>query len=150
MLQTQQIEDTLSIQQPWANFLAAAAWAIRSTYHTTLEATPGQLVFGRDMLLNIAFKANWDSIRNNKQLSINASNKKENKSRLPHTYSIGNSITITRPGLQPKLSNPTSGPHTITQVYTNGTVQILKGIVSQRINIRRIQPFFAQAIHGGE
>ena len=150
MLRTQQIEDNITSQQPWENFLAAAAWAIRSTHHTTLAATPGQLVFGRDMLLNIAFKANWESIRNKRQLSINTSNTKENKSRIPHTYSIGDSITITRPGLQPKLSTPSEGPHTITQVYTNGTVQIMKGIVSQRINIRRIQPFFAQAIHGGE
>ena len=143
MLRTQQIEDNISSQQPWENFLAAAAWAIRSTHHTTLAATPGQLVFGRDMLLNIAFKANWESICNKRQLSINTSNTKENKSRIPHTYSIGDSITITRPGLQPKLSTPSEGPHTITQVYTNGTVQILKGIVSQRIIIRRIQPFFA-------
>jgi hypothetical protein len=34
--------------------------AIRSTYHTTLQATPCQLVFGRDMIYNIAFRANWD------------------------------------------------------------------------------------------
>ena len=143
MLRTQQIEDTISIQQPWENFLAAAAWAIRSTYHTTLAATPGQLVFGRDMLLNIAFKANWDSIHQQKQLSINTSNDKENKSRIPHTYCIDDSVIVIRPGQLPKLSNPTTGPYTVTQVYTNGTVQILKGIVSQRINIHRIQPYFA-------
>jgi hypothetical protein len=34
--------------------------AIRSTYHTTLQATAYQLVFGRDMIHNIAFRANWD------------------------------------------------------------------------------------------
>jgi hypothetical protein len=37
--------------------------AIRSTYHTTLQATPCQLVFGRDMIHNIAFRANWDQIQ---------------------------------------------------------------------------------------
>jgi hypothetical protein len=37
--------------------------AIRSTYHTTLQATPFQLVFGRDMIDNIAFRANWDHIQ---------------------------------------------------------------------------------------
>jgi hypothetical protein len=43
-------------------FLQSTAWkiSIRSTYHTTLEATPCQLVFGRDMIHNIAFRANWD------------------------------------------------------------------------------------------
>jgi hypothetical protein len=34
--------------------------AIRSTYHTTLQATPCQVMFGRDMIHNIAFIANWD------------------------------------------------------------------------------------------
>jgi hypothetical protein len=34
--------------------------AIRSTYHTTLQETPCQLVFGRDMIHNIAFRANLD------------------------------------------------------------------------------------------
>jgi hypothetical protein len=37
---------------------------IRSVYHTTLQATPCQLVFGRDMIHNIAFRTNWDWIKN--------------------------------------------------------------------------------------
>jgi hypothetical protein len=41
---------TLNEEDPWSSFLAATAWAIRSTYHTTLHATPTQLVFGRDMI----------------------------------------------------------------------------------------------------
>jgi hypothetical protein len=45
---------------PFDYFLQSTAWAIRSTYHTILQATPCQLVFGRDMIHNIAFKANWD------------------------------------------------------------------------------------------
>jgi hypothetical protein len=41
-------------------FLQSTTWAVRSTYHTTLQATPCQLVFGRDMIHNIAFKVTWD------------------------------------------------------------------------------------------
>jgi hypothetical protein len=41
-------------------FLQSTAWTIRSTYHTTLQATTCQLMLGRDMIHNIAFKANWD------------------------------------------------------------------------------------------
>jgi hypothetical protein len=33
-------------------------YASRSIYHTTLQATPCQLVLGRDMIHNIAFRAN--------------------------------------------------------------------------------------------
>jgi hypothetical protein len=32
-------------------FLDNAAWAICSTYHTVLKASPGAAIFGRDMLL---------------------------------------------------------------------------------------------------
>jgi hypothetical protein len=49
-------EQLLDEQNPWSRFLSAAAFSIRSTYHTTLEATPGQLVFGRDMVLPVKSK----------------------------------------------------------------------------------------------
>jgi hypothetical protein len=42
---------------PWSNILASAAWAFCSTFHTTLGATPGQLVYGRDMLFDLSVKA---------------------------------------------------------------------------------------------
>ena len=32
----------LDANDPWGPFLSGAAWAIRSTGHTTLDATPGQ------------------------------------------------------------------------------------------------------------
>ena len=47
----------------WSELLASVAWAIDSTHHTTLQATPGQLVFGRDMPLNLKFVADWEAIR---------------------------------------------------------------------------------------
>ena len=34
-------------------FLTDAAWAIRSTHHSVLRASPGQCIFGRDMLFDI-------------------------------------------------------------------------------------------------
>jgi hypothetical protein len=47
----------LNDEYPWGPFLSSAAYAIRSTFHTTLIATPGQLVFGRDTILPIKFIA---------------------------------------------------------------------------------------------
>ena len=44
---------------PWDEFLAATIIAIRSTIHTTLGTSPAQLVFGRDMILQIQYKAEW-------------------------------------------------------------------------------------------
>ena len=43
----------------WTRVLSAVRQAIRSTVHTTLRATPTQLVFGQDALLNISFQADW-------------------------------------------------------------------------------------------
>jgi hypothetical protein len=51
---------------PFDYFLQSTALAIRSTYYTKLQATPCQLVFGRDMIHNIAFRSNWDQIQKRK------------------------------------------------------------------------------------
>jgi hypothetical protein len=49
---------TLNEDDSWSSFLAAIAWAIRSTYQFTLHATPTQLVFEHDMIINNKLKAN--------------------------------------------------------------------------------------------
>ncbi len=38
-------------------FIDSAVWAICSTYHTVLKASPGAAIFGRDMLFDIPFVA---------------------------------------------------------------------------------------------
>jgi hypothetical protein len=43
-------------------FLDNAAWAICSTYHTVLKASPGAAIFRLDMLFNIPFVADWRKI----------------------------------------------------------------------------------------
>ena len=67
MVRTFELETNyLDKEDPWKGLLAATAFAVRSTYHTTLKKTPGQLVFGRDMIFNIQHVANWEFIRKNK------------------------------------------------------------------------------------
>jgi Integrase core domain len=73
-------QENLEEDNSFEYFLQSTAWAIRSTYHTTLQVAPCQLVFGRDMIHNIAFNANWNQIQKRKQDIINKSNQKENKS----------------------------------------------------------------------
>jgi hypothetical protein len=48
-------------------FLDNAAWAICSTYHTVLKASPGAAIFGRDMLFDIPFIADWNKIGDYRQ-----------------------------------------------------------------------------------
>jgi hypothetical protein len=38
-------------------FLDNAAWAICSTFHTVLKASPGASIFGQDMIFDILFVA---------------------------------------------------------------------------------------------
>jgi hypothetical protein len=62
-------------KDPWGPFLASAAYAIRSTFHTTLKATPGQLVVGRDMVLPIKF-TDWWAIEQQRQKEMGRNNRR--------------------------------------------------------------------------
>ena len=72
----------IDYDDPWSGVLAATMYAVRSTYHTTLQATPMQVVFGRDALLNIKVEADWNLIRNRKQELINKNNLRDNKAHI--------------------------------------------------------------------
>jgi hypothetical protein len=50
------------LDNPWGGILVAIAFALRSTYHTTLQAMPGQLIFGREMVLNLQHLTDWTAI----------------------------------------------------------------------------------------
>jgi hypothetical protein len=57
---------------------------VQSTFNTTLRSTPGQLVFGRDMIFNTKHEANWEFITKRKQQLIEKNNEAENAKRIPH------------------------------------------------------------------
>ena len=52
------------------------------------KASPGSLVFGRDMISNTPFVADWEYIRLRKQKIIDKNNQLENKNSKPHIYRI--------------------------------------------------------------
>jgi transposase InsO family protein len=61
MLRAFELEEReLDPDDTWNEFLQACDFGIRSTFHTPLQASPGQLLFGRDMIHDIRFQANWD------------------------------------------------------------------------------------------
>ena len=127
------------------DFITNAAWAIRSTYHTVLKATPGAAVFGRDMLFDIPFLADWNEIGRRRQELVNSSNARENKRRIPFDYQPGTKCLIiknTDGKPLPKAEDKNEGPYEVTHVYTNGTVRIQRGTINERLNIRRLTPYF--------
>ena len=126
---------------PWVKLLVPVAWAIFSTHHTTLHASPIQLVFGWDMLLDMNFLADWEAIRLKKQKDIDNNNSKENSLRVSHDYQVGDKVLVTDKDIRRKLNYPTKGPYSIIQVYTNCTICAQCGAVSERINIRQCTPY---------
>ena len=126
---------------PWSGILCATMFAVRATFHTTLQATPMQLVFGRDAILNIKHVTDWEHIRQRKQERINENNKRENRNRRDHQYRVGHQVLI-KARKNSKHELEYEGPYVITQVNDNGTIRFQKGIVNDVVNIRRIKPFY--------
>jgi hypothetical protein len=60
------------------DFLVNAAWAIRSTHHMVPNSSPGATVFGRDMLFDIPYIADWTAIRQRQQHLVDQNNAREN------------------------------------------------------------------------
>jgi len=116
-------------------------FAMRATYHTTMQATPTQLVFGRDHLLNTKFEADWAYIRDRKQRIIRQNNINENSKRIPHQYHVGDKVLLHLGDVKTKFDPQYDGPHEVVNVYDNGTIRIRNGAVLETVNIRIVHPY---------
>ena len=124
-------------------FLTDAAWAIRSTYHTVLKASPGAAIFGQDMLFDIPFLADWNKIGEYRQHQTDLNTEQENSSHRDWDYKVGDQVLLRKDGILRKgESRYESDPWTVTSVHTNGTIRIQRGTKSERLNIQRVTPFF--------
>ena len=118
---------------PWSGILAATMFSVCTNYHTTLQASLMQLVFGRDSILNIKHVSDWEHIRQRKQLRINHNNKCEKMRRNNHQYKVGDKILV-KHKKNSKHELEFLGPFPITKINDNGTIRFQKR--------RRIKPFF--------
>lgn len=122
--------------------LQATAFGLRATYHTALRATPGQVTFGRDMIINSRYLADWKYIADQRKRAILKHNNQENKRRLPHTYRVNDQVYLTTTDIRRKL-DAKLGPFRIVKVNTNGTVAIQRSpTVTEVVNLRRLHPVF--------
>jgi hypothetical protein len=63
MLHTAELDMANSVNESGiADFLTNTAWAVHSTYHTVLKTLSGMAIFGRKMLFDIPFLADWSKI----------------------------------------------------------------------------------------
>jgi len=115
-----------------SDFLTDAAWAVRSTYHTVLKASPGAAIFGRDMLFDIPFLADWNKIGKYRQLQTDRNTQRENNSRLDWDYTVGDKVLLRKEGILRKSeSRFHRDPWTISTVHTNGTIRVQRGTKSK-------------------
>ena len=114
---------------------------MRANIHTGLNSSPGALVFGRDMFLNVPLTADWLIIQKHRQQLIDENLRRQNKRRHDFDYVQGGKIL--KKVIDPtKLGYRHTGPYLIQQVHSNGTLTIkLRESVYERINIRRVKPY---------
>ena len=118
---------------PWSGILAATMFAVRGNYHTILQASPMQLVFVRDAILNIKHVSDWWHIRQRKHLQINHNNKREYMRRNNHQYRVSDKILVKRKK-NTKQELEFMGPFPITQINDNGTVRFQRVIIYDATN----------------
>jgi hypothetical protein len=142
MLRTSELNLAETITPDDVNvFLDNAAWAICSTYHTVVKASPGVAIFGRNMLFNIWFIANWNKNGDCRQHQTDLNMARKNSTQGDYDYKVSNKVLLTQEGILCKAESPYSKqPWTIMTVHTNGTIRIQCGTQSERLNIRRITP----------
>ncbi len=99
-MQTSKIDMAKSVEPADIDtFIDNAAWAICSTYHTVLNASPGAAIFGRDMLFDIPFIADWKQIGEDRQCQTDLGNERENKTRVNYDNKVGEKVLIRKDGI---------------------------------------------------
>jgi hypothetical protein len=105
-------------------------WAINTTFHTTLKASPAQLAFNHDMILPTFFATNWYTINSRKQTQLQSATNAKKCKHIPHEFCLNDKVLIHQHIGNPylgKLVKPTQGPFKIVyvqQLPINGTILI--------------------------
>ncbi|EGZ19144.1 hypothetical protein PHYSODRAFT_382588, partial [Phytophthora sojae] len=118
-----------------------AAYAIRTSYHSILRASPAQLLFGEDMITRQLHFANWSFLSKQRFAAILQDNERVNMKRLEYFYCVGDHVMLRIPARERKKTDPVAkGPFIVKEVFNNGTVLLDTGTTEYRANIRRIFP----------
>jgi hypothetical protein len=133
--------DRLLIQKNVHGILLITMHGMRAGVHSTLGSSPGNLLFNRDMFLNIHLIADWHAITQRREHLIHEKLMRENQKRRGNNYAPPQMV-LKKKWKPKKLGERTSGPYRIVQVHVNGTVTIqLRPGLTERINIRQIIPY---------
>ena len=109
---------------PFREILLGITWAICSSYYTMLGATPGQIIYGWDMVFNVPFIYDMEQTHLHKQKQINQNTIQKNRKCQEYNYSVGDKVLIVKDGKLQKVETLREGLHEIIQIFANGTVTI--------------------------
>ena len=93
------------------------------------------------MLFDLSFTTKWKDVRKRKLQAVKDNNRRENSKRIRYSYRPGTKVLLDKGELTRKLVPDREGPYPVVKVYKNGTIKIRKGIVTQKVSIRRCVPF---------
>eukprot|EP00804_Cyclotella_cryptica_P026660 CCRYP_019078-RA/>CCRYP_019078-RA protein AED:0.45 eAED:0.45 QI:0/-1/0/1/-1/0/1/0/100 len=95
------------------------------------------------MLFDIPFPADWNKIGAHRQCQTDRNTECKNKSRFNWDYKIGDRVLLCKEGILHKSkSKYHKDPCTISTVHTNATIRVHPRTKSERLNIRRVTPYF--------
>jgi hypothetical protein len=106
-------------------FLDNVAWAICSTYHIVLKASPSAAIFGCGILFDIPFIADGNKIGDYRQRQTDLNTAHKNSKQVGYDCKVGSKVLLTEEGILQETKSPYSKkPWTITTVHANGTIRI--------------------------
>ena len=95
------------------------------------------------MLFDIPFMADWRKIGERRQSLTNCGNQHESAKQIDYDYKVRDKVLLINKGILRKAESPKQKEYwTITTVHTNGTIRVTRGTKSERINVRRVEPYF--------
>jgi transposase InsO family protein len=135
-------QDLISLSDLIDSALATAMHATRVAANRSLDnLSAGQLVFHRDMLMNLPFIANLQLIQDKRQNLIDDNLRRANLDQVDFDYQPGQQVLVRVPD-PAKLEARFIGPFPIEKVHCNGTVTIRRSEhILERLSIRRIKPY---------
>ena len=115
--------------------LAMAIYVMRAMVHTTLGTSPGTIVIGRDMFLNIPLVADWHILKKKRKHLINYGLRRENHKQRRWDYKVVQKV-VKRIYDPTKIGKRHTGPYLISQTHVNGTVTVkLRPSITKQLNI---------------
>ena len=79
---------------PWGYIISSISQRIRDSYQHTLKSTPGQDVFGGDMIFNLTSTIEWQVITTQKRWQVDIDNAIQNYTRVRHEYILENLVHV--------------------------------------------------------